>query len=281
MHVFFNLYNAGISLLVWSLIVSGLHAPLCEATPHHPREAAFPSGPETNPTEGNGRAPAAVAVVSESVGTAWPMACGYLVTNNHVVSDAESITLIDRAGTAFIAWPVLQDEMHDIAFLEVADEKALPPALPLAGSPTDLDTRVFTVGFPAEEQSVQGPRRSQGRICGLQGTGADDASYRTSVSVRHGNSGGPLMNLTGEVVGVVRSMLAYRDAASEQVHVLENASCAVKVDAVKSLLQFLPQKKPALRPMADTAGDTEALYDAVSDSVLRVVARRWESAPVD
>jgi Trypsin-like peptidase domain len=84
----------------------------------------------------------------------------------------------------------------------------------LAGSRTKLDTRVFTIGFPAEEKSGQGPKQSQGRICGLNGTGTDDAIYRTSVSVRHGNSGGPLMNLTGEVVGVVRSMLAYRDPAS-------------------------------------------------------------------
>ncbi len=222
-----------------------------------------------------------MVVVTESIGTAWPIASGYLVTNNHVVSDAQSITLIDRTGRGFVAWPVLLDELHDIAFLEVADAHDLPPALPLAGARTKLDTRVFTIGFPAEELSRMGPKLSQGKICGLNGTGEDNASYRTTVSVRHGNSGGPLMNLTGEVVGVVRSMLAYRDVQSEQTHVLENASCAVKIDAVKDLLEFLPKKSPSLRTFATTTGNKEALYNAVAHSVLRVVARRCESVPAD
>ncbi len=281
MQTFFNRCGVEISVLVWVLMVSGFYAPLSGASANRPRDAPIHSGLETNRGGGESHEPASMVVVTESIGTAWPIACGYLVTNNHVVSDAESITLIDQAGRGFIAWPVLLDELHDIAFLEVDDAQDLPPALPLAGSGTKLDTRVFTVGFPTEEISSQAPKRSQGRICGLNGTGKDDASYRTTVSVRHGNSGGPLMNLTGEVVGVVRSMLAYRDAASEQTHVIENASCAVKVDAVKALLEFLPEKSPTLRTFAKPTGSKEALYNAVAHSVLRVVARRSESASAD
>ena len=281
MRTFFNRYGVGISALVWVLMVSGHHAPLFAASANRHVDVPFNPSLETNRGGGESHEPASMIVVTESIGTAWPIACGYLVTSNHVVSDAESITLIDQTGRGFIAWPVLLDELHDIAFLEVADAQDLPPALPLAGSRTELDTRVFTVGFPAEEMSSQGPKRSQGRICGLNGTGEDDASYRTTVSIRHGNSGGPLMNLTGEVVGVVRSMLAYRDAASEKTHVLESVSCAVKVEAVKDLLEFLPEKSPTLPTFAKPTGSEEALYNAVANSVLRVVARRCESASTD
>lgn len=281
MRIFFNRYDVGILVLVGGLMVSGLYAPLCEASANRPLDAPLHSRLETHRSGGESHAPASMVVVTESIGTAWPIAYGYLVTNNHVVSDAESITLIDQTGRGFVAWPILLDELHDIAFLEVANAQDLPPALPLAGSRTELDTRVFTVGFPAEEMPRQGPKRSQGRICGLNGTGEDESSYRTTVSVRQGNSGGPLMNLTGEVVGVVRSMLAYRDAASEQTHVLENASCAVKVAAVKALLEFLPERSPPLRTFAKPIGSKAALYDAVAHSVLRVVARRCESAPTD
>lgn len=274
-------YVVGISILGWVLMVSGLYAPLSEASANRPSGPPLHSRLEMNQGGSESHEQAAMVVVTESIGTAWPIASGYLVTNNHVVSDAESITLIDRTGKGFVAWPVLLDELHDIAFLEVADAQDLPPALPLAGTRTELDTRVFTIGFPAEGMSRLGPKRSLGRICGLKGTGEDDASYRTTVSVRHGNSGGPLMNLTGEVVGVVRSMLAYRDAQSEQTHVLENASCAVKVDAVKDLLEYLPENSRTLQTLTNPTGSKEVLYQAVAHSVLRVVARRYESPSGD
>ena len=269
------------SLLVWAILVSGLQVPLSIASTTSTLDVPDNSNSEPNRNGDQIHEPAAMVVETESIGTAWPIAYGYLVTNNHVVADAESITLIDQTGREFIAWPVLLDELYDIAFLEVSDGQALPPALPLAGSRTALDTRVFTVGFPTEEMSKPGPQRTQGRICGLNGTGEDDASYRTTVSVRHGNSGGPLMNLTGEVVGVIRSMLAYRDVASEQTHVLENASCAVKIAAVKELLEFLPKNSPTHRTLTQPTGGAEALYTAVTHSVLRVVARHYERVSTD
>ena len=281
MQTFFNRCGVVIFFLVWVLIGSGLYARRCEASASPTLKAPRPDHLETDRGGEENHDPSAMVVVTESIGTAWPLACGYLVTNNHVVSDAESITLIDQTGRGFDAWPVLLDELHDIAFLEVADAQDLPPALPLADSRSALDTSVFTVGFPTGEMSTQGPKRSQGRICGLSGTREDDASYRTTVSVRHGNSGGPLMNLTGEVVGVVRSMLAYQDKASDRMQILENASCAVKADAVKALLEFLPEKSRTLRTLAKPSGSEEALYRAVAHSVLQVVARRYENAAAE
>ena len=277
----FNRCGVFIFFLVWVLIGSGLTERRCEASASPPPKAPCPSHLEADRGAEETHETSAVVVVTESIGTAWPLACGYLVTNNHVVSDAESITLIDRTGRGFNAWPVLLDELHDLAFLEVADTHDLPPALPLANSRSVLDTRVFTVGFPTGDMSTRGPKRSQGRICGLSGTGEDETSYRTTVSVRHGNSGGPLMNLTGEVVGVVRSMLAYQDKASDRMQILENASCAVKADAVKALLEFLPEKSKTRRPLAKPSGGEEALYHAVAHSVLQVVARRYENAAAE
>ena len=277
----FNRYSILILYLVWVLIGSGLSAGRSEASANRPLEAPCPSTLEKSRGGEENHETSAVVIVTESIGTAWPLTCGYLVTNNHVVSDAESITLIDQTGRNFIAWPVLLDELHDIAFLEVADAQDLPPALPLADSRSKLDTRVFTVGFPTEEMPIRKPKRSQGKICGLSGTGEDDASYRTTVSVRHGNSGGPLMNLTGEVVGVVRSMLAYQDTVSDQTHILKNASCAVKADTVKALLEFLPEKSRTIRTLAKHRGSKEVLYHAVERSVLQVVARRYENVLVE
>jgi S1-C subfamily serine protease len=279
MQTFLYHYGAGISILVWVWMFPGFHPSLSKAIATSPVAPTFDSGLSADQRPGQGQASTSIVIVTESIGTAWPVAPGYLVTNNHVVSDADTITLIDQAGKEWAAWPILLDEMNDIAFLSVRDAQDLPPALPLGDGRAELDTRVFTVGFPSEETSGREPTRSHGKICGLNGTGGDDASYRTTVSVRHGNSGGPLINMTGEVVGVVRSMLAYRDTASDQTHLLKNASCAVKIDALKELLDFLPEKRPVIQPTAQPTGNPEALYNTVAHSVLRVVAQRCQILP--
>ena len=103
----FNPYNIVIFYLVWVLIGSGLPAGRSEASANRPLEAPCPSNLEKNRGGEENYESSAVVMVTESIGTAWPLACGYLVTNNHVVSDAESITLIDQTGRNFIAWPVL------------------------------------------------------------------------------------------------------------------------------------------------------------------------------
>ncbi|UCF89872.1 MAG: trypsin-like peptidase domain-containing protein, partial [Desulfobacterales bacterium] len=136
------------------------------------------------------------------------------------------------------AWTVLRDEADDIAFLSVQDGRHLPPALPLADSEMEPGARVFTVGFPRIDVMGSSPKRSEGLINGLHGTGDDPQSYQTSVPVQPGNSGGPLLNMRGEVVGVVTSMLALRDEAEGQIYMLKNASCALKVDRVKELLKI-------------------------------------------
>ena len=88
-----------------------------------------------------------------SVGTGWPIETGYVVTNNHVVSDSDEIILVDRDGNEIRAWPVLRDELHDIALLAVRDTDKLPPALPLAGIQVHEGADVFTIGFPKPESA--------------------------------------------------------------------------------------------------------------------------------
>jgi hypothetical protein len=72
-------------------------------------------------------------------------------------------------------------------------------------------------------------------------------------------------------------MLAYQDTVSDQTHILKNASCAVKADAVTALLEFLPEKSRTIRTLAKPSGSMELLYHTVEHSVLQVVARRYEN----
>jgi len=208
-----------------------------------------------------------------STGTAWPLASGYVVTNDHIVADSSDVILINGAGQELAAQVVLRDQDSDIALLEVGNVDKLPPALPLANSPLRLGSQVFTLGFPRLDLMGSSPKLSEGVISGINGLLEDPGSYQTTVPIQPGNSGGPLLNMNGEVVGVVKSMLGVRDERQGSIYLLPNASCALKIKCVRDLLHLLPRQDFALKILPGHSGDLETLAARIQNSVLIVVAR--------
>ena len=208
-----------------------------------------------------------------STGTAWPLASGYVVTNDHVVADSNDVTLINGLGQKLAAQVVLRDQASDIALLEVGDANRLPPALPLAKAPLRMGSRVFTLGFPRLDLMGSSPKLSEGVISGINGPLDDPGSYQTTVPIQPGNSGGPLLNMNGEVVGVVKSMLGVRDERQGSIYLLPNTSCALKIKCVRDLLDLLPRQDPALTILPNHLGNLETLAARIQSSVLIVVAR--------
>ena len=192
---------------------------------------------------------------SFSVGTAWPVTRSYAVTSNHVVAGAEDVQLIDVTGTQLTASVVLRDVEHDLALLHVNESGSLPPALPLASADPRPGSRVFTIGYPRIDIMGRTPKLSDGIISSSNGYRDDPDSYQISVPIQPGNSGGPLLNMDGAVVGIVTSMLgAYDNAAKPQV--LPNVSYAIKAGVLRSMLQqtATPEQLPASpAPLADLA----------------------------
>ena len=212
-------------------------------------------------------------LMGASTGTAWPIAPGYVVTNSHVVSESNKAILINIEGREIPAWTVLRDEANDIVLLEVKDPRALPPALPLAQSQTRLGASVFTIGFPRVDLMGRTPKLSAGVISGEYGLADDPESFQTTVSIQPGNSGGPLLNMKGEVVGVVRSMLGIRDVANGSLQMLQTTSCALKIKDVRELLSRVPPKDPHIRVLPSLSDDLETLASRIKDSVLLVISK--------
>jgi len=210
---------------------------------------------------------------SASIGSAWPVASGYVVTNNHVIADSKDIVLMTVLGQKIPAWAVIRDEVNDIALLEVSDSHKLPSALPLANSQARLGASVFTIGFPRVDVMGKTPKLSNGVVSGVNGLRDDPQSYQTTVPIQPGNSGGPLFNMRGEVVGVVKSMLALRDEAQGNLQILDNVSCALKIDCVQSLLTMLPKRSPVIDTLPSHSDTLESLADRLQTSVLIVIAR--------
>jgi S1-C subfamily serine protease len=208
-----------------------------------------------------------------SLGTAWPLSSGFVVTNSHVVAGKRKIALLDQTGTKFTAWPVLRDDVNDLVFLQVDEPQKLPAALPLAEARTRLGSSVFTIGFPRIDVMGKTPKLSNGVISGLQGLRDDPCSYQTTVPIQPGNSGGPIFNLNGEVVGIVASMVGIRDEASGAISQLPNISCAIKIECLKELFQHLPTHGTDINSLPSDPGDMESIAQRVQNSVLIVVAK--------
>ncbi|MDZ7581974.1 MAG: serine protease [Deltaproteobacteria bacterium] len=208
-----------------------------------------------------------------SIGTAWPLASGFVVTNSHVVVGSRIIALLDQNGAKFAAWPVLRDDVNDLAFLQVAEPRKLPAALPLADARTRLGSSVFTIGFPRVDVMGKTPKLSNGVISGLKGLRDDPCSYQTTVPIQPGNSGGPIFNMNGEVVGIVSSMVGIRDEASGAISQLPNLSCAVKIECLKELIPHLPTHGTDIDSLPNDPGDLESVVQRVQNSVLIVVAK--------
>lgn len=133
---------------------------------------------------------------------------GLLVTNAHVVKNAQNIAVQNRNGVTYSAVLVYADAEKDLAILRIDDPsfKAMfPPPYAISKSSTDLAEPIYTLGYPRDE-IVYG----QGYLSAKTGYNGDTLSCQLSILANPGNSGGPVLNQSGEVVGI----LSTREAES-------------------------------------------------------------------
>lgn len=204
-----------------------------------------------------------------STGTAWTVADGYAVTSEHVVTGVAVVELYDIAGRRYPATIVLRDDQNDIALLRIDDAAQLPPALPLSHHGSRAGSSVFTLGYPRVDVLGRTPKLSTGIISAINGYQDDPTTYQTSVQIQPGNSGGPLMNMNGEVVGIVAAMLGDSSGSSASQPGL---SYAVKVEKLHEILRTLPRRDKTSRTPPGTPAGLADLAARVQNSVLLVVA---------
>lgn len=126
---------------------------------------------------------------------------GYLVTNAHVVSGSSTILVQNNKGQEFKAAIVLLDNDKDLAILKIDDEDYKPiTVLPysIRKSSAELGEQVFTLGYPREEIVY-----NEGYMSAKTGFHGDTISCQIAVSANPGNSGGPVFNKNGEVIGIL------------------------------------------------------------------------------
>lgn len=165
-------------------------------------------------------------------GSGFPVGNGYVVTNAHVVSGTTSHTIITPGGSTLRATVVLFDPERDVAVLEVPGYSAAG----LTFGPADRGTQGAVIGYPGggPEKTVpavvDGSVEAQGRDIYNQNL-VTRQIYVMQATVRPGNSGGPLVDLQGRVLGLV-----FATSASDpnQAYALTDAEIESDVGAARS-----------------------------------------------
>jgi S1-C subfamily serine protease len=165
----------------------------------------------------------------------------YAITNWHVVKGANSIVAKFTDGQTVKAVVVAKDLKNDIAILKL--ENASPfAATPIKlgdSSSARMGEKIFTIGYPASKIMGEKPKYSEGVINAVTGAMDDPTFFQVSVPIQPGNSGGPLFNERGEVIGITTASLS--PLASDAMGAMpQNVNYAIKSSFVKNLLSTIP-----------------------------------------
>ncbi len=127
---------------------------------------------------------------------------GYIITNNHVIKDADDIKVKIKDGEEFEAKIIGRDTETDIALIKIESNRNNFYSVNLGdSSKLKVGEWVVAIGSPfgLEQTVTAGIVSAKGRVIG---SGAYDNFIQTDASINFGNSGGPLINMNGEVIGI-------------------------------------------------------------------------------
>jgi serine protease Do len=184
-------------------------------------------GTQTDPPEDTAASAASPAV---GYGTGFIVtAAGDVLTNRHVIAECFSLS-IDGKPAVVIA----QDLTFDLALLRAEALVGVVPAS-FAQDTARLNSDVTVAGYPLPDL-LGGLNITRGSVTSLKGIGGDGINMQISAPVQPGNSGGPVINAAGQVVGVVVAKLDTMFALKAYDDIPQNVNFAIRGEIAKLFL---------------------------------------------
>jgi len=187
---------------------------------------------------------------------------GYILTNLHVIKDADSVYIQNNEGESFKVKVVHRDTEYDMAILKITDEdfkglSSLPYTIKKSG--TGIGENVYTLGYPKDDAVL-----GEGYVSSKNGFVGDTTQYQVAIPVNPGNSGGPLLDNNGNLVGIISGKESNADGAAFAIkskYILE-AMRAIPQDSLGKNKKLAVNKKSLLSGLKRTK-QIEKLQDYV------------------
>lgn len=146
---------------------------------------------------------------AEWSGTGFAIADGYIVTNYHVTSGANTLLIRGINGNMderYKGYVVASDKEHDLSIIKIIDKDfetlgTIPYSI--GNTTVDVGDDIFVLGYPMTTTMGEEIKLTDGIISSATGYKGDESLYQISAPVQPGNSGGPLYNSDGTVVGII------------------------------------------------------------------------------
>ena len=164
---------------------------------------------------------------------------GYIVTSSHVIEGADSIMIENKTGLKYKVTEVYRDATHDLSILKIEDPAfngfgKLPYTF--KSEESDLGEIVYTLGYPREDIVF-----GEGSLSSSTGFEGDSTSYQVSIPLNPGNSGGPLLDDKGNLIGVISGKQAGQEGAS---FAIKSAYLLQMINEIPAVTTLTPLKLP-------------------------------------
>jgi hypothetical protein len=181
---------------------------------------------------------------------------GHIITSNHVIQGCTSVIVQANGGKQQPAKVLAVDQENDLALLraDIAGQSYFTFRL---DQRIKLGEGVNVVGFPLHGIAASSVSLTTGTISALAGIGDDTRMIQFTAPVQPGNSGGPLLDQRGNVIGIVTSKLSAAWAAKAIGDIPQNVNFAIRDSVLKTFLDSHSVEYKADSPSASTLQTTE------------------------
>jgi TPR repeat protein len=161
---------------------------------------------------------------------------GMVLTNAHVVEQCRTITIKPAEGAPVLASLAGKDAGNDLALLKTS-MRGSDIAKFREDRPLRSGDEVVVVGFPLSSLLSREANVTAGVISAMAGLHGDTRHYQITAPVQKGNSGGPLVDVSGNVIGIVTSKLNAMKIAGQYGDLPQNINFAIKSDLARKFLE--------------------------------------------
>ncbi len=159
-----------------------------------------------------------------------------VVTNHHVIDGANRIEVVFNNEVQLTATVIGADAGNDLALLRVVGAEDMIRPLSLGNSSEVREgSRIYAVGFPLATVTGTKAKITEGIVSSTTGFGGSLKEFQITAPVQPGNSGGPLLNERGEVIGVVSAVLGGAFTAKTGI-IAQNVNFAIKASNIRNLI---------------------------------------------